>query len=199
MFSFLETICVENGKAKHLGFHQLRIENVFADFYPSDKILNIHTLFSELELPNSGKYRVRVVFEQTLIKTEIIPYKEKLIQKLKIVEFNELDYSYKWADRSYFSEILKQNSMVDEVIITQNGVVKDCTIANLAFYKEGKWYTPRIPLLKGTTRARLIEEGKIQEVDIFMDQIHSYSHICLINVFRELSLEKSLLVSNSIL
>jgi 4-amino-4-deoxychorismate lyase len=89
--------------------------------------------------------------------------------------------------------------MVDEVIITQNGVVKDCTIANLAFYKEGKWYTPRIPLLKGTTRARLIEEGKIQEVDIFMDQIHSYSHICLINVFRELSLEKSLLVSNSIL
>ena len=35
--------------------------------------------------------------------------------------------------------------------------------------------------------------------DILVDELSSYSHICLINVFRELSLAKSLSVSAAIL
>jgi 4-amino-4-deoxychorismate lyase len=199
MFSFLETVCIENGLPQHLEYHQKRIDQVFFDFYPNESILQIEELFSKLELPSFGKYRARVVYEEYWIKTEIVTYQEKNIQKLKIIDFPELDYSYKWEDRSYFKAILEQNANADEVIISQHGLITDCTIANLAFLKDSIWYTPKNTLLKGTTRARLLNEGKIQELDILVDEILSYSHICLINVFRPLDQEKSLLISEAIL
>ena len=85
------------------------------------------------------------------------------------------------------------------MIFELEGKIQDCTIANLAFLKNGIWYTPKNPLHWGTTRARLMDENKIQETDILVDELSSYSHICLINVFRELSLTKSLSVSVAIL
>jgi 4-amino-4-deoxychorismate lyase len=94
---------------------------------------------------------------------------------------------------------LSQNKEVDEVIFTQNGLIKDCTIGNLAFLKGPTWFTPKQPMLNGTTRRRLINENKIQEVDILVQDLASYSHLCLINVFRPLSIEKSLLISEAIL
>ncbi len=199
MFSFLETIFIENGQAKHLDYHQMRINDVFHDFYPHESILQIDELFSSFDLPALGRFRARVIYEDHWIKSEIIPYQEKQIQRLKIVELGEYDYTYKWADRSYFSDVLLQHNEVDDVVFTQNGLIKDCTIANLAFLKDGIWYTPKQPMLNGTTRRRLIDEEKIQEADIFIENLASYSHICLINVFRPLSLEKSLLVSRAFL
>ncbi|MHA8066848.1 aminotransferase class IV [Aquirufa sp. ROCK2-A2] len=199
MFSFLETVFIENGQAQHLEYHQMRINDVFEDFYTNEPILQIDQLFSNLDLPNFGKYRARIIYENQWLKTEILPYQEKNIQRLKTVELGEYDYTYKWEDRSYFSEILIQNKEVDEVIFTQNGLIKDCTIGNLAFLKDSIWFTPKQPMLNGTTRRRLIDENKIQELDIFIQDLPSYSHICLINVFRPLSFEKSLLISESIL
>lgn len=199
MFSFLETVFIENGQAQHLEYHQMRINDVFEDFYTNEPILQIDQLFSNLDLPNFGKYRARIIYENQWLKTEILPYQEKNIQRLKTVELGEYDYTYKWEDRSYFSEILIQNKEVDEVIFTQNGLIKDCTIGNLAFLKDSIWFTPKQPMLNGTTRRRLIEENKIQELDIFIQDLPSFSHICLINVFRPLSFEKSLLISESIL
>lgn len=199
MFSFLETVFIENGQAQHLEYHQMRINDVFEDFYTNEPILQIDQLFSSLDLPNIGKYRARIIYENQWLKTEILPCQEKNIQRLKMVELGEYDYTYKWEDRSYFSEILIQNKEVDEVIFTQNGLIKDCTIGNLAFLKDSIWFTPKQPMLNGTTRRRLIDENKIQELDIFIQDLPSYSHICLINVFRPLSFEKSLLISESIL
>jgi 4-amino-4-deoxychorismate lyase len=199
MFSFLETVFIENGQAQHLEYHQMRINDVFEDFYVNEPILQIHELFSSLELPKIGKFRARIIYENEWVKTEIIPYQEKNIQRLKTIELGEYDYTYKWEDRSYFSEILSQNKEVDEVIFTQNGLIKDCTIGNLAFLKGPTWFTPKQPMLNGTTRRRLIDENKIQEVDILVQDLASYSHLCLINVFRPLSIEKSLLISEAIL
>jgi len=199
MFAFLETIFIENGQAQHLDYHQIRINDVFNDFYANEPVLQIDELVSTLNLPTFGKFRARIIYEKHWIKSEIIPYKEKQIQRLKAQELGEYDYSYKWEDRSYFSEVLAENKEMDEVVFIQNGLIKDCTIANLAFLKDSIWYTPKQPLLNGTTRRRLIVEEKIQEADIFIDDLASYSHICLINVFRPLSLEKSLLVSKAFL
>lgn len=199
MFSFLETVFIENGQAQHLDYHQMRINEVFQDFYTNEPILQIDEYLKSMILPAIGKFRARIVYESHWIKSEIIPYHEKNIQRLKTIELGEYDYTYKWEDRSYFTEVLNQNKEVDELVFTQNGLIKDCTIANLAFLKDSIWYTPKHPMLNGTTRRRLIDENKIQEIDIFVEDIASYSHICLINVFRPLSKEKSLLVSEAFL
>jgi 4-amino-4-deoxychorismate lyase len=144
-------------------------------------------------------YRARIIYEEQINSIELLPYQEKKIASLKIIKAGEFDYGFKWADRSYFEHTLTENNEVDEVIFELDGKIQDCTIANLAFLKDGIWYTPKNPMHWGTTRARLIDENKIQETDILVDELPTYTHICLINVFRELSLAKSLSVSAAIL
>lgn len=199
MFSFLETICIENGLLKNLPYHQKRVNDTFEFVYPDRVPIDLSDALSKQNVHSSGIHRVRVIYEDQIKSIEFIPYQEKKIASLKIVNTGEFDYGFKWADRSYFEHTLIENKEVDEVIFELDGKIQDCTIANLAFLKNGIWYTPKNPLHWGTTRARLIDENKIQETDIFLDELSSYSHICLINVFRELSLAKSLSVSAAIL
>lgn len=199
MFSFLETICIENGLLKNLPYHQKRVHDTFESFYPELNAFNLVDVFTQQAIPPNGIYRARVIYEEQIQSIEFIPYQEKNIATLKLVQTGEFDYGFKWADRSYFEQILLENKGADEVIFELHGKIQDCTIANVAFLKNGIWYTPKNPLHWGTTRARLIDENKIQETDILVDELSSYSHICLINVFRELSFAKSLSVSTAIL
>ena len=199
MFSFLETICIENGLLKNLPYHQKRVNDTLESIYPDRVPIDLSDALSKQNVPSSGIHRVRVIYEDQIKSIEFIPYQEKQIAILKIVNTGEFDYGFKWADRSYFEHTLIENKEVDEVIFELDGKIQDCTIANLAFLKNGIWYTPKNPLHWGTTRARLIDENKIQETDILLEELSSYSHICLINVFRELSLAKSLSVSVAIL
>ena len=79
-----------------------------------------------------------------------------------------------------------------DVLIVRNNLLTDTSIANVALEKEGVWYTPRTPLLKGTKRALLLEQGVLTECDIPSDVISSYSHIALFNAmidFQSLVLE----------
>ena len=48
-------------------------------------------------------------------------------------------------------------------------------------WKNGIWFTPRNPLLKGTTRARLLSVGKIVESDIRVQELRSFSQVALLN------------------
>jgi len=59
--------------------------------------------------------------------------------------------------------------------------VTDTSIANIAFYDNGMWKTPKNPLLKGTTRARLIDEGKLIEADIRVNELRNFSKVALLN------------------
>ena len=142
---------------------------------------------------------MRIVYEEDPIQIEILPYIEKEINTFRLVESGEIDYGFKWSDREFFKQILALYPDVDEVIFTKDGKIQDCTIANLAFLKEGIWYTPEDPLHWGTTRARLIVEEKIEEADIFVEDLAQYERICLINVFRPLDMEHSLFLSQAIL
>jgi len=196
---FLETICIQDGQAQHLDFHQLRIDETFEQFYPDWEAFDVVELVHSLEIPENGTHRLRIVYEEDPIQIEIIPYVEKTIRTFRLVESGEIDYGFKWSDREFFAQILGLHSDVDEVIFTKDGKIQDCSIANLAFLKEGIWYTPEDPLHWGTTRARLIVEEKIEEADIFVEELDQYERICLINVFRPLDLAHSLLVAEAIL
>ncbi len=198
MFSFLETICVENGLPKNLFYHQKRVDDTFKRFFHAFKPFSIEKKLAILIIPADGVQRCRMIYEQEIQSIEFIPYIEKKISTLKIVPADKFDYRFKWSDRSYFQLTLAENCHSDEVIFQKNGLIQDCTIANLAFLKEGIWHTPKNPMHWGTTRNRLIDEHLIQEHDIKVSELHLYSHICLINVFRSLSIENSIAVSMAI-
>jgi 4-amino-4-deoxychorismate lyase len=198
MFSFLETICISDGKAQHLDFHQLRVNETFDAFFPEWEPFDLTDEIAKIEIPSQGIHRLRITYTEDPQTIEVLPYVAKNVQKLKLVDAGEIDYGFKWAERGFFKSILEQHPEVDEVIFHKDGIIQDCTIANLAFLKDGIWYTPEAPMHWGTTRARLLVEDQVEETDILVSELNQYERICLINVFRPLSMENSIAITDAI-
>ena len=69
----------------------------------------------------------------------------------------------------------------DEIIIIKNGLVTDTSIANIAILHDERWLTPKLPLLEGTTRKRLLNEGKVFESNITPTMLRNADKIALMN------------------
>ena len=115
-----------------------------------------------------------------------VDYIYKEIKTVKLVDIGNWDYSYKYADRSFMTNLLNENKDFDEVIMVKNGFITDCTIANLAFFDGTNWFTPSMPLLKGIKRQQLLNSQEIMEREIRVEDLKNYEGVCLINAFREL-------------
>jgi 4-amino-4-deoxychorismate lyase len=107
-------------------------------------------------------------------------YHKKTIQTVSIHQAALEEYQYKYTNRNWLNDALK-NAGTDEMIIVQNNMIKDGNYANLAFFNGSEWHTPLHPLLLGTHRARLIEENKIIEKDITLSDLANYTILKYIN------------------
>ncbi|PJB13033.1 MAG: hypothetical protein CO119_04020 [Flavobacteriales bacterium CG_4_9_14_3_um_filter_40_17] len=182
----LETIQVRNGKPINIEYHSARFNLSRTELFGIKASLD---LSKHIQIPKdclAGIYRCRLIYERDIEEIGFSAYQFKPVQSLKIVEVPDVNYAYKWADRHIFKNLLQQNSDVDEIIISKNGSITDCTFANLAFWDGENWFTPNTPLLKGTKRTKLIDDGKISEVEIGVSDVRNYQKVCLINSFREL-------------
>jgi 4-amino-4-deoxychorismate lyase len=83
----------------------------------------------------------------------------------------------------------------DDILIVKNAYITDSSYANILFYDGGKWFTPHMPLLAGTCRARLLKESKICEMKIKIDDIKKFESFCLINALNE-GMESPLPIEN---
>ena len=185
----LETIYLKAGQLQNIDYHNQR-------FNTSRKVVfgknETEDLMDLIPIPNeyqSENYRCRVIYEEEIESISFIKYVQKDIKNLKLVDIENWDYQHKYADRDFLNALLAQNSDVDEVIMTKNGFITDCTIANLAFWDGDNWFTPSTPLLKGTKRQQLLDKQLIAEREIRVDDISQYEGVCLINCFRNLELE----------
>ena len=177
MSLLLETIKIEEGEVFNLSYHQARfdISRKFL-FNLTDKT----DLSAVIKAPKKGLYRCRIIYDEKIRSVEYIPYKEKKIQKLKIVTSN-INYNYKYANREAFNKLLHKYSAYDEIIIEKEGYLSDTTISNIAFYDGDKWFTPTQPLLQGTMRAKLLDEGFLHLKKIKKENLKDYSQIALMN------------------
>ena len=173
---FIETIKVVDGIYFHMSYHQKRYSDVLKSFNSSD----IKELSKYLDAPKKGIYRCRLTYNaQEVIDVEYFKYIKREIKSLKLI-YNNIDYSFKYSNRDNIDELFAQRGGCDDILIVKNGLITDTSIANIAFF-DGEWKTPKVPLLKGTTRARLLNEGKIVEADIEVDELKKYTKIALLN------------------
>jgi 4-amino-4-deoxychorismate lyase len=97
---------------------------------------------------------------------------------------SDIDYNLKYADRSALEALKAERPDADDVLIVKNGYVTDTTIANIAFFDGERWLTPATPLLEGTTRARLIDEGVLTPAPIRYDAIDHFKSVALFNALQ---------------
>jgi 4-amino-4-deoxychorismate lyase len=173
----LETIKIENGEIHNLSYHQQRCDKSRQTLFQSTDTLELSSIINP---PKKGLYRCRILYGETLHSIDYIPYTPKKIQTLRIVP-SDIDYSLKYANRDSLNALLESNKDVDEVIIEKNGYLTDTTISNIAFYDGEQWFTPAKPLLEGTMRAKLIDEGFLQIKEVKREDLYHYSQVALMN------------------
>ena len=171
---FLETIKILDGVALHLEYHQERLNKAL-------DTTNNYNLYDLIEPPRDGLYRCRIVYDTKELKIEYLPYTKREIKTLKLVVNDTIEYANKYANRDEINQLVNLKENCDDILIAQNGLVLDTSIANIAFFDGREWFTPKTPLLKGTCRARLLDEGKIIEKDISVQEIKSFKKIALMN------------------
>ena len=147
---YIETLLITN-KIQNLKYHNNRMNltrKILYDLAPID-------LENYIEIKMDK--RVRVLYDKEILKVEYFDLVKREFKKLKIVEDNNIEYSFKSENREQLNSLKVDG--YDEVIIVKSGFITDTTISNLAFFNGKEWHTPKNPLLKGTKRAELLEKN----------------------------------------
>jgi 4-amino-4-deoxychorismate lyase len=180
MYLFFETIRYVNGILENLSYHQARINRTVSALGGKtaihlDKIQLVHDFEKDIVYKIKCIYNLEGAYH---IEKEI--YHKKIIQTVSIHQAALEEYQYKYTNRTWLNDALK-NAGTDEIIIVQNNMVKDGNYANLVFFNGTEWHTPLHPLLLGTHRARLIDENKIIEKNITLSDLANYTSLKYIN------------------
>ena len=181
MSPLLESLKLKDGIVQNLSYHQNRLNRSMAELFPDAKNID---LAKEIPIPEnckSGIFKIRVLYGQTIEEIEIEPYFFRSIKSLKVVHHESIDYHLKYTDRQILQELFAQRANCDDIIIVKNGLVTDSFAANLLFFDGKKWLTPKTPLLKGTKRQFLIDNGIVSEKEIREEDIRNYRKVGMIN------------------
>ena len=188
MYPLFETLCIENGKIQNIDLHQARYERSLREYYGKSavKIFNLFSLIQPPALLQNRLIRCRINYNDKTTQIQYFEYHRKIYRTFQPIICDDIEYGLKYSDRCLINTLFAQRGACDEIIIIKNGKVTDCSIGNLIFRQEKKWYTPDSPLLLGTQREKLLREGKIQERTIFQEDIVNFDEIKIINAMNTL-------------
>lgn len=181
MFPLLESLKLKDGIILNLNYHQYRLNRAMDELFPDAPKIDLAMEIAIPENCTTGIFKVRVLYGRTIGKVEIEPYVFRSINSLRVVHHESIDYHLKFTDRQILQELFAKRAFCDDLIIVKNGWVTDSFAANLLFSEGEKWFTPKTPLLKGTKRQLLIDNGIISEKEIREGDIRSYQKVGLIN------------------
>lgn len=193
MCLLFETICVLDGKPQHLHYHQLRMRNALTNLFAEHaqlqrliqqekcELLNIDSIISEMQIPISGKFKIKIVYSTQLEESSFQEYAPRNANSFQLVNCDNINYSHKFSDRSLLNSLFSQRGVADDVIIVKNGCIADTSIANIVFFDGKNLITPIAPILAGTHRARLIDEGIVKLGIIRPKDLNTYESFFTIN------------------
>lgn len=171
--NYFETIRCEDYEVQNIAYHNRRVANSIA----------INFNLGEYIYPPSAKLlKCKVTYnEETIKNVEFSSYKKREIKSFKLIFDDKILYNKKSTNRRAIDELFRKKESADEIIIVKNTLITDTSIANIAIFDGKNWLTPKTPLLKGSTRARLIDEEIIFEKNIDVDMLKNASKIALLN------------------
>ena len=165
MFRLIETIKLKDGVFEDVDLHNERFNSSRKALFNMNEPMDLNRILELKEYNKAGLFKCRIVYNREIIKVEFVPYVLKQIRSLKLVNA-EIDYAYKYEDRTNINKLLELRGSCDDILIVKNGRLTDTSAANIAFFDNDRWYTPLNPLLKGTKREKLLRSKRIFEEDL---------------------------------
>ena len=186
MNSFLETICILDGIPRNVSWHQQRIANTFRYCMPHADPFQLETKLTLFDLPREGKIKCSIQYFTEITDVTFSVYAPKPVTSLKLIEVPRgFEYRFKLTDRHSIDTLFSKKGNADDILMTRNGWILDTSIANIAFRKKDRWYTPANPLLAGTTWKRLMEEGILIPRPIHQSDIPGFDAFKIFNAMND--------------
>lgn len=183
MSPFIETIRIEDGQIHNLPYHNRRMNETRRNVLHQTATLDL----SDYIRPGNYRERTkcRVEYDNEILKVEYAAYRIRPVSSLRLVVDDEAGYRYKSTDRSVLNRLFACREAEDDVLIVRKGWLTDTSICNIALWNGKQWITPSVPLLAGTKRASLLDQGEIVAGDIRPEDLPGYSRIRLFNAMIE--------------
>jgi 4-amino-4-deoxychorismate lyase len=182
MSLLVETIKIENGKLLNISYHNERMIRTLYMIFGIRKELSLENIINVPESASTGVFKCRVIYNDKSLEIEFIPYIQRNVTSLRIIESDGICYPYKYTDRTKINSLFEMREDCDDIIIVKNGMVTDSSYSNLVFLnKKGEWITPANCLLPGTKRAFLLKNNLMAEQEISLADMKNYSEVKLIN------------------
>lgn len=182
MSRFIESVHISEGRIIRPEYHWMRIERTLRFHGMDIGMVRFIEHFNQLEIPVYGKFKWRLVYgPEGVLEEGIIAYKPRSIGKLKLVEAGTFKYDWKYLDRSFIESQFADKGSADDILFVKNGYLTDTSYANILLWDGTAWHTPETPLLKGTQRAYLLDQGRIVESRILARDIFEFKKIKLVN------------------
>lgn len=180
MFQFIESIRVEQGQLKNCEAHQKRMADTLS-YFGVKPFSSLHEIQCPVAYSSLDLVKCRIVYDFTqILKIEFTPYSIRQISTVSLVDIGDRDYSFKSADRQWITDLVNASGS-SEIIMHNNGTVKDASYANLVFYDGSRWLTPALPLLQGTKRDFLLANNIIYKQQILVEQLPNFTKVKFIN------------------
>ena len=186
LFPLFETIAIIDGKPQNLAYHQARFEHAMRNYFQIEPKLQLAEVVQVPAEHQQGLVRCRMDYSAHHFELTFFPYQPRQIQTLQCVYVDEIDYRFKYSDRSQL-EVLK-NDQSDEVVIVHQGY--------LLFFKAGRWYCSEDYLLKGTQLSKLLDEQKVELIKLPISDLFRYEKVMIINALNSFKNGQILPISN---
>lgn len=185
MYPLFESVCIENSQIKNAVYHELRFKTSYLKHFGLE---SKYSLFDNFDVPDLDcllKFKLRIDYNETSTAWTISEYLNKIPTSLRLLHDDSVDYALKYANRYHLNNLFNHREVSDDVLIIKNGYITDATYSNILFTDGHKIVTPSTPLLHGTCRARLLNENKIKEANITIDNLHQFLSFQLINALND--------------
>lgn len=187
MSPYIETIRIQEGELMNLSYHQERFERTRR----LELGLSLHPELTQvIQIPDGldqGKFKCRILYGAEIERIEYEPFTRHLVSSLKLVHADHIVYNYKYSDRNGLQELYDRRGACDDILIVKQGCISDSFYANTVFWDGREWFTPDTPLLPGTKRASLLDQGLLRLARIKPENLRNYLKVGLINAMNDLN------------
>jgi 4-amino-4-deoxychorismate lyase len=182
MCLLLETIRIAGNEIQALPYHNQRANRARRELLGVKEELD---LGRSIEVPVGvsppGPVKCRVLYARDVRRVEYLPYRLPVVHSLALVHNDDVAYAYKFADRSALDKLRRRKGKCDDILIIRRGLVTDTSFSNVVFFDGKQYITPARPLLAGTRRRALLDNGTIKTAAIAVGDMKFFSALFLIN------------------
>lgn len=186
-FDLVETILVENGemKCKIEHFDRMKKSAEILGFKFNDEIFKLKPEkdgILRILLNKEGEFKTEYKPLDSL-KTKKVKISEKQVNKSERLLLHKTNYRPWYEDTM---QKIREGEIFDEIYFNENGELTEGARSNIVLQIDGEMFTPPVEcgLLKGVFRQKVLEDGKIKEKKLYLNDLHKAQKVFCINSVR---------------